>query len=78
MFKGAHLPSGKLTPWPVRHWLLAKVDYGYTAWHAAAESKNLKVLEALWSWAKEAQLKQNELSELLATPCGAQQMIQVT
>jgi hypothetical protein len=20
MFKGAHLPSGKLTPWPVRHW----------------------------------------------------------
>jgi hypothetical protein len=21
MFKGAHLSSGKLTPWPVRHWL---------------------------------------------------------
>jgi hypothetical protein len=22
MFKGAHLPSGKLKPWPVRHWLI--------------------------------------------------------
>jgi hypothetical protein len=35
------------------------------AWYAAVQTGNLKVLEALWNWAKEAQLKPNELYELL-------------
>ena len=30
MFKGAHLPSGKLTPWPVRHCMYAKEKKGVT------------------------------------------------
>jgi hypothetical protein len=34
MFKGAHLPSGKLTPWPVRQcmggWVIVRAGlYGY-------------------------------------------------
>jgi ankyrin repeat protein len=41
--------------------------YGKTALHDAGESGNLEVLKALWSWAKEAQLKPNELIELLLT-----------
>jgi hypothetical protein len=31
MFKGAHLPSGKLTPWPVRHCTLASLS-SYRTW----------------------------------------------
>jgi hypothetical protein len=35
------------------------------AWHAAAETDNLEVLETLWIWAKEVNLKPGELSTLL-------------
>ena len=41
--------------------LLAKDKYGNTAWHRAAEGGNLQALETLWSWAKEVQIKPDEL-----------------
>ena len=41
--------------------LLARYQYGYIAWHRAAESGSLETLEILWSWAKEVGLNMDEL-----------------
>jgi ankyrin repeat protein len=40
---------------------VAKDKCGNTAWHAAAERGSVKVLEALWTWAKKAKLNTHEL-----------------
>ena len=41
--------------------LLSKDEYKKTAWHMAAESGYVEVLNKLWDWAKELQLKPEEL-----------------
>ena len=40
---------------------LSKDRYGKTAWHKAAERGDVEVLQKLWDWAKELQLKPEEL-----------------
>ena len=40
--------------------MLAKDNYGRTAWHVAAEAGHIKLVENLWIWAK-AQLNSSEL-----------------
>jgi hypothetical protein len=46
--------------------LFSKGIYEQTAWHKAAISGDIEVLERLWNWAKELQLKPEELrNELL-------------
>jgi hypothetical protein len=46
--------------------LLSKCKYGLTAWNKAAEKGRFEVLEKLWNWAKDVQLKPEELrNELL-------------
>jgi hypothetical protein len=37
---------------------LSKDYYNETAWHKAADNGHLEMLEKLWDWAKELQLKQ--------------------
>jgi hypothetical protein len=41
--------------------LLSKNNYNETAWHKAAKYGKVEVFEKLWDWAKELQLKPNEL-----------------
>jgi len=41
--------------------LLDKHEYGFTVWHRAALEGSLETLEILWSMAKEAELKPDEL-----------------
>jgi hypothetical protein len=41
--------------------LIAKDNYGYTAWHRAAQEGSLEALETLCSFAKEVELKPDEL-----------------
>jgi hypothetical protein len=41
--------------------LLAKDHEGKTAWHKATEGGHVEVLEKLWNWAKELQLKPEEI-----------------
>jgi len=41
--------------------LLAKDKEGYIVWHHAAIFGRLEALETLWSWAKEVELKLDEL-----------------
>jgi hypothetical protein len=41
--------------------LLSKIKHNETAWQKAVEICNVKVLEKLWGWAKELQLKPEEL-----------------
>jgi len=40
---------------------LLKDNYGETAWHIAAETGKIEVLERLWDWAKELQLNPEEI-----------------
>jgi ankyrin repeat protein len=40
---------------------LAKDNYGFIAWHYAAEEGSLQALETLWSWGKEVELNTDEL-----------------
>jgi len=40
---------------------LSKDDVDQTAWYIAAREGHVKVLEKLWYWAKELQLKPEEL-----------------
>ena len=40
--------------------LLAKDQYGNTAWHRAAQRGNLETLETLWIWAKEKEIDTDE------------------
>jgi ankyrin repeat protein len=45
---------------------LSKDKLNNTAWHIAVEANNFKLLDKLWEWAKEMQLKPEELrNELL-------------
>jgi hypothetical protein len=44
---------------------LSKDNYGKTAWHNAARVGHVEVLEKLWEWAKELQLKPEELRNQL-------------
>jgi len=45
--------------------LVAEDEYGYTAWHRAAERVTLWALETIWNWAMKLELKPHEL---LPTP----------
>ena len=40
--------------------LLANDNYGYMAWHRAAEGGNLESLETLWSWVMDLELNEGE------------------
>jgi ankyrin repeat protein len=40
---------------------LSKGEFDQTAWHIAAGRGHIEVLEKLWDWVKELQLKQEEL-----------------
>jgi hypothetical protein len=46
--------------------LFSKDKFGKTAWHKAAEIGQVEILQKLWDWAKELQLKPEALrNELL-------------
>jgi hypothetical protein len=42
---------------------LLKDRYGQTAWHIATGRGNVEILEKLWDWVKELQLKPEELRD---------------
>ena len=42
---------------------LSQDMFNETAWHMAADNGHLEVLEKLWDWAKELQLKPEELRD---------------
>jgi hypothetical protein len=48
--------------------LLSKNVFGNSAWHLAAERGQVDILEKLWYWAKNLQLKPEEIrNEVLLT-----------